>query len=97
MNVVSPFPSPSPGSAADANTASSPVGTGVAKKVRTATGRALDAARNHIVEPVFGQIKRIRGFRKFLLRGRENVSGEWQLICLTHNLLKIWRHVSSVP
>ena len=70
--------------------------TAMAKKLRTATGRALYAARKHIVEPVFGQIKRIRGFRKFLRRGLANVSAEWQLICLTHNLLKIWRHVSSV-
>ena len=70
--------------------------TAMAKKLRTATGRALYAARKHIVEPVFGQIKRIRGFRKFLLRGLKNVSAEWQLICLTHNLLKIWRHASSV-
>jgi transposase len=69
----------------------------MAKKLRTPTGRALYAARKHIVEPVFGQIKQIRGFRKFLLRGLELVSAEWQLICLTHNLLKIWRHVSSVP
>jgi hypothetical protein len=68
----------------------------MAKKLRTPTGRVLYAARKHIVEPVFGQIKRIRGFRKFLLRGLELVSAEWQLICLTHNLLKIWRHVSSV-
>ena len=68
----------------------------MAKKLRTATGRALYAARKHIVEPVFGQIKRVRGFRKFLLRGLECVSAEWQLICLTHNLLKIWRHVSGV-
>lgn len=68
----------------------------MAQKLRTPTGRALYAARKHIVEPVFGQIKRIRGFRKFLLRGLELVSAEWQLICLTHNLLKIWRPVSSV-
>ena len=68
----------------------------MAKKVRTPTGRALYAARKHIVEPVFGQIKRVQGFRKFHLRGLELVSAEWQLICLTHNLLKIWRHVSSL-
>ncbi len=68
----------------------------MANKLRMATGRALDAARKHIVEPVFGQIKRIRGFRKFLVRGLESVSAEWPLICLTHNLLKIWRYVSSV-
>ena len=46
--------------------------------------------RKHIVEPVFGQIKSGRGIRGFLLRGVEKVTGEWQLICLTHSLLKIW-------
>ena len=52
--------------------------------------------RKHIVEPVFGMIKSARGIRKFLLRGLEKVSAEWQLICLTHNLLKIWRRSCSV-
>jgi hypothetical protein len=60
-------------------------------KLRTAAGKLLYAARKHIVEPVFGQIKGVRGIRKFLLRGLEKVSAEWQLICLTHNLLKVWR------
>ena len=60
-------------------------------KLRSALGKALYAARKHIVEPVFGQIKSARGIRRFLLRGLEKVSAEWQLICLTHNLLKIWR------
>jgi transposase len=64
-------------------------------KLRSASGRALYAARKHIVEPVFGQIKSARGIRKFLLRGLEKVSAEWQLICLTHNLLKIWRRSNS--
>jgi hypothetical protein len=64
-------------------------------KLRSASGRALYAARKHIVEPVFGQIKSGRGIRKFLLRGLEKVSAEWQLICLTHNLLKIWRRSNS--
>ena len=62
-------------------------------KLRTATGKLLYAARKHIVEPVFGQIKSARGIRAFLMRGLEKVSAEWQLICLTHNLLKIWRRV----
>src|SRR6516225_2145422 len=60
-------------------------------KLRSAAGKALYAARKQIVEPVFGMIKTARGIRTFLLRGLEKVSGEWQLICLTHNLLKIWR------
>jgi IS5 family transposase len=66
------------------------------QKLRSAAGKALYAARKHIVEPVFGQIKGVRGIRKFLLRGLEKVSGEWTLICLTHNLLKIWRRSISV-
>jgi transposase len=66
-------------------------------KLRSAAGKLLYAARKHIVEPVFGQIKSARGIRAFLLRGLEKVSAEWQLICLTHNLLKIWRTGGGVP
>ncbi len=44
-----------------------------------------------IVEPPFGQIKQARGFRQFLLRGLAKVAGEWSLITLTHNLLKLFR------
>ena len=70
--------------------------TGVKEKMRqklaSASGKVLYAARKRIVEPVFGQMKGARGIRGFLLRGLEKVSAEWQLICLTHNLLKIWRH-----
>ena len=66
------------------------------QKLRSATGKALYAARKQIVEPVFGTTKSARGIRTFLLRGLEKVSAEWQLICLTHNLLKIWRRSCSV-
>jgi transposase len=66
------------------------------QKLRSAAGKLLYAARKHIVEPVFGQIKSARGIRKFLLRGLEKVLAEWQLICLTHNLLKIWRRACIV-
>jgi hypothetical protein len=45
-----------------------------------------------IVEPVFGQIKEARGFRRFLLRGLQTIRGAWRLVCLTHNLLKMWRY-----
>ena len=64
----------------------------MAAKGRTPEGRAVYARRKVIVEPVFGQIKEARGFRRFLLRGLQNIRGEWRLVCLTHNLLKIWRH-----
>jgi transposase len=61
------------------------------QKLRTPTGKLLYAARKQIVEPVFGQVKGVRGIRKFLLRGLAKVRAEWQLICLTHNVLKMWR------
>ena len=64
----------------------------MAAKVRTPEGRAVYTRRKVIVEPVFGQIKEARGFRRFLLRGLATIRGEWRLVCLTHNLLKIWRY-----
>jgi hypothetical protein len=47
--------------------------------------------RKTIVEPVFGQIKEILGFRRFSLRGKENVCREWKLACAVSNLLKLFR------
>jgi transposase len=61
------------------------------RKLKTKAGKAVYAARKTIVEPVFGQIKQARGFRQFLLRGIEKVRGEWSLVCLTHNVLKLYR------
>jgi transposase len=67
----------------------------MAAKVQTPEGRALYARRKVIVEPVFGQIKEARGFRRFLLRGLDHIRGEWRLVCLTHHLLKLWRYASA--
>jgi transposase len=64
----------------------------MAAKVRTAVGRALYARRKAIIEPVFGQLKGARGFRRFSLRGLAKINGEFRLVCLTHNLLKVWRY-----
>ena len=61
------------------------------RKLKTKVGKAVYAARKTIVEPVFGQIKQARGFRQFLLRGIAKVRGEWALVCLTHNILKLHR------
>ncbi len=63
----------------------------MARKLRTARGRAIYAKRKHIVEPVFGQIKQARGLRQLNLRGLDKAEGEWALICTTHNLLKLAR------
>jgi transposase len=59
------------------------------RKLETKVGAAVYALRKTIVEPVFGQIKQARGFRQFLLRGLEKVRGEWALVCMTHNILKL--------
>jgi Transposase DDE domain len=60
-------------------------------KLRTAAGRAVYKMRKAIVEPVFGQIKEQRGFRRFSLRGKQNVRREWRLVCAVSNLLKLFR------
>ena len=63
----------------------------MSRKLHAKTGAAVYAARKGIVEPVIGQIKQARGFRQFLLRGFEQVQGEWSLVCTTHNILKLYR------
>jgi transposase len=63
----------------------------MARKLATKRGAAVYARRKVIPEPVFGQIKEARGFRRFLLRGLAKVRHEWSLIALTHNLLKLHR------
>jgi transposase len=60
-------------------------------KLRTAEGQVVYKLRKAVVEPVFGQIKEARGFRRFLLRGLGKVQAEGQMICATHNLLKLFR------
>lgn len=58
-------------------------------KMQTPEAKAIYARRKVIPEPVFGQIKEPRGFRRFSLRGLRKVRGEWTLVCLCHNILKI--------
>ena len=60
-------------------------------KLQTEAGRAVYKMRKAIVEPVFGQIKEQRGFRRFSLRGKQNVRCEWRLVCAASNLLKLFR------
>jgi transposase len=60
------------------------------RKLRTKRGRKRYGLRKELSEPVFGQIKQVRGFRQFLLRGKEKVQGEWRLICTGHNVLKLF-------
>jgi hypothetical protein len=64
-------------------------------KWRTEPGQAIYRRRKVIVEPVFGQIKEQRGFRRFNLRGLEKVRAEWKLVCATANLLKLFRYAGT--
>jgi hypothetical protein len=61
------------------------------RKLRTKKGRQCYGLRKELPEPVFGQIKQVRGFDQFLLRGSDKVSNEWKVICTGHNLLKLFR------
>lgn len=63
--------------------------TQMTHRLRTKEGRALYAKRKCTVEPVFGIIKAIMGFRQFLLRGVESVRGEWNLVCMAWNLKRL--------
>lgn len=60
------------------------------EKLRTDEGRRKYAQRKQTVEPVFGTIKHVMGFRQFLLRGIEKVSGEWSLLRLAYNFKRLW-------
>ena len=83
------------GIAADASSDPPPPGASpkeaMREKLRTEAGRTVYKMRKAIVEPVFGQIKEQRGFRRFSLRGKDNVSREWKLVCAVSNLLKLFR------
>ena len=61
------------------------------RKLRTKKGKESYGLRKELPEPVFGQIKQVRGFDQFLLRGSDKVSSEWKVICTGHNLLKLFR------
>src|SRR4051812_40531627 len=63
----------------------------MARKLRTKKGRAVYAKRKGIIEPIFGQLKQVLGFRQFSMRGLDSMRGEWRLVCTVHNLLKLWR------
>ena len=57
---------------------------------------AIYARRKVIVEPVFGQIRRAIGFCRFSLRGLSKVPAEWGILCLCHNVLKLYRAIGCI-
>jgi hypothetical protein len=80
-----------PKAVAEAVPAEPSVAEAMRQKLSSPEGKAVYKMRKAVVEPVFGQIKERRGFRRFLLRGLKKVEAEWHMICLTHNLLKLFR------
>jgi len=62
----------------------------------TPEGAAAYATRSHTVEPVFGDTKENRGYRRFMRRGRASARSETALIFAAHNLLKVFHHRPSV-
>jgi transposase len=61
----------------------------MAYKLRTVLGKAIYRRRKCTIEPVFGQIKEVMGFRQFSLRGLSAATGEWCLVCLAFNLRRL--------
>ena len=61
----------------------------MAAKLQTEIGQAIYRLRKCTVEPVFGIIKEVLGFRQFSLRGWEAAAGEWCLVCLAFNLKRL--------
>ena len=61
------------------------------RKLLTKKGRAAYKERKVIVEPVFGQMRTVQDFNRFVLRGLGGARLEWALACAGHNLLKIFR------
>jgi len=64
-------------------------------RLRTPEGAALYAKRSHTVEPVFGDLKENRGFRRFRRRGLKAVQSEWAMMNISHNLAKLFSHQNA--
>jgi len=62
----------------------------MAHRLKTAAGKSLYKLRKQTVEPVFGIIKEVMGFRRFLLRGRAKAGLEWTLVCVSYNLKRLF-------
>lgn len=63
------------------------------RKLKTKRGKTLYKKRGKTIEPVFGQIKGSQGGDTFMRRGIKACDSEWKLMCIAHNVLKIWRHM----
>lgn len=64
-------------------------------KLQTKEGKEIYCQRKKIVEPIFGQMKSNAGFRRFRLRGWDKTGSEWTLVCLVHNIKKIYARIMA--
>ena len=64
-------------------------------RLKTIAGKAIYAKRKSTIEPAFGIIKAVMGFRQFLMRGLDQIAGEWNLVCMAYNIKRL--HALSVP
>jgi len=60
-------------------------------RLQTIEGKAIYSQRKYKIEPIFGVIKHVMGFRQFMLRGFEKAQGEWNLICIAYNLKRLFK------
>jgi hypothetical protein len=74
---------------------SDPVGN-MRHRLRTKAGKALYALRKSTVEPVFGILKAVLGFRQFSFRGKELVSSEWGIVCTAWNMKRLHRLFQTI-
>ncbi len=58
-------------------------------RLQTKEGKKIYALRKSMIEPTFGIIKHVMGFRQFMLRGFEKSKGEWNLMCIAYNLKRL--------
>lgn len=63
----------------------------MSQKLKAETGQAIYRLRKMTVEPVFGIIKEVMGFRRFSLRGEQAINGEWLLVCSAFNLKRLFK------
>lgn len=81
---------------ADSNTADT-AKEAMRRKLDTPRGKALYRLRKMTVEPVFGIIKEVLGFRRFHLRGLLAAAAEWLLLCTAYNLKRLFQLISECP
>ncbi len=74
----------------EAPSPNAPMKAKMAYRLKTPDGKSLYKLRKQTVEPVFGVIKEVLGFRRFSMRGKEKAETEWGLVCLSYNLKKMF-------